>query len=61
MDGGIKCMLCNDHGHKVSKCPSLYDMNIEPTKSGGSHSHDEDEECVSILNMLFLNQAIKSV
>lgn len=57
MDGGIKCMLCNDQGHKVSKCPSLYDMNVEPTK-GGSHSHEDDED---VLNILIIDPVIKLI
>ena len=51
MDGGIKCMLCSGHGHKVSKCPSLYDMHIEPSKSGGSHDHD-DEDGLPIISVI---------
>jgi hypothetical protein len=42
------CYFCSSAGHYVSKCPTLSDPLKEGFysggSSGGSHSHDEEDE-----------------
>jgi hypothetical protein len=41
MFSSIPCKLCNNTGHRLGKCPELWQNNVPPPQKGG-HDHDED-------------------
>jgi hypothetical protein len=44
MDSTNLCSVCQNYGHRVSKCPELGPNAPPPSGGGGgSHSHDDDE------------------
>jgi len=56
MESGVLCANCDEQGHKIGRCPELY--NSKPAQGGGgSHSHDDDDETVIqlLLNMFGLS------
>jgi len=44
MDSGKICVICQNHGHSVGKCPELGPNAPPPSGGGGGHSHDDDDE-----------------
>ena len=42
----IPCSICNESGHKPSKCPDL-SSNTPPPPQKGDHDHDEDHLTVT--------------
>lgn len=41
MFASVLCRICDEAGHRASKCPELYDSKPPPPQKGG---HGDDEE-----------------
>lgn len=45
MDSAKVCTICQNQGHKASKCPELGPNAPPPSGGGGGgHDHDDDEK-----------------
>ena len=49
MNPASPCTLCNEDGHKASKCPELWKAT-PGGGGGGGHDHDDDDEHLSKLS-----------
>ena len=58
MDSTNLCSICQNYGHRVSKCPELGPNSPPPSGGGGgSHSHDDDERAAIYINYWILASA----
>jgi hypothetical protein len=57
MESSFPCKICNETGHKTSKCPDIGPNAPPPSGGGGGGSHDEDDEkaVLKLVVTLFTN------
>jgi hypothetical protein len=48
MNSAYPCSICQEGGHKASKCPELHHPEKASGGGGGGHDHDDDEKVAPV-------------
>jgi hypothetical protein len=49
MNSAYPCSICQEGGHKASKCPELHQPEKVSGGGGGGHDHDDDEKIEPVM------------